>query len=271
MLSKGYSVRVVGRHFGFSPGTISKWSKKALVYGDHPIPTKSSSPVSHPKRIPDDVRDRVAKLRRLLGRSIEIVHHELQKEGLRISLSSVYRILKEKFLIKQRSPWKRFHKSDSRPEVISPGDLLQIDTVHLMVGKKTRIYVYTLIDVFSRLAYARSYYRANARNSIDFVRRAKLELGFDFKCIQSDHGSEFSSHFTERVKTLHRHSRVRHPNDNAHIERFNRTLQEECLSKITVDVAKINKALKGYLFYYNHKRHHFSLNFKAPSEMILTA
>ena len=28
-----------------------------------------------------------------------------------------------------------------------------------------------------------------------------------------------------------RHSRVRHPNDDAHIERFNRILRRECISR----------------------------------------
>ena len=49
--------------------------------------------------------------------------------------------------------------------------------------------------------------------------------------MQSDNGLEFSEHFAQRLKSNNialRHTRLGRPNDNAHIERFNRTIQEEC-------------------------------------------
>ena len=73
------------------------------------------------------------------------------------------------------------------------------------------------------------------------------------KCIQSDHGSEFSQNFTERIQITPRHTRIRKPNDNSHIERFNRTIQGECLNKLPLDVQIINKNLTKYLKFYNEK------------------
>ncbi|MFW5887769.1 MAG: helix-turn-helix domain-containing protein [Bacteriovoracia bacterium] len=43
-----YGIRCAARHYGFSPSAISKWRKKAMKIGIHPIPTKSSRPKSHP-------------------------------------------------------------------------------------------------------------------------------------------------------------------------------------------------------------------------------
>lgn len=270
MLSKGYSVRSVARHFGFSPGTISKWSKKATKIGDHPIPTKSSRPKTSPKRIPDDIRRIVVKKRIELGRSIEVVHHAIKQQGINISLSSVYRILRDGYLLKRKSPWKKFHRTSLRPEALKPGDLVQMDTIHIMISEKKRIYVYTLIDVFSRVGYAKSVSKISSGETLKFLREARKHLPFHISCIQTDHGPEFGSYFTNRLGIVHRHSRIRKPNDNAHVERFNRTLQEECLNKLFPDVFNFNRELKKYLNYYNNKRHHFGLNFCAPNAIFDT-
>ncbi len=268
VLQQGMGVRTVARKYGVSPGTITKWVKKAKKVGIHPIPTRSSRPKHSPKRLSDEVRDKVGKKRIELGRSIEVIHHALKEKGVHLGVSSVYRILKSQYLIKTRSKWKRYHPKTPRPLPLSPGDLVQIDTIHLQNQWKEKIYVYTIIDVYSRTAFARCYQKHSTYASLDFLRRAEKVFHFTISCIQSDHGPEFGSHFTRMAGMRHRHSRVRKPNDNAHVERFNRTLQEECLNGIPLNVVKINKALHAYLNYYNTKRHHFSLKFRAPSAIL---
>jgi len=85
--------------------------------------------------------------------------------------------------------------------------------------------------------------------------------------LQSDHGPEFSMWFVEQMKKNHRYTRIGKPNDNAHIERFNRTIQEECLDKIPTDVDTINCALKNCLQYYSNERLHMGIEFKTPSQL----
>lgn len=265
MLRLGYSTREVARHFGFSQKAISNWSHKAL--GDAPIPTQSSKPKTSPKRIPMNIRDKVSDKRKLLGRSIEVVHHSLKQDGIDISLSSVYRILRDRYQLKRKSPWKKFHRTCKRPKALKPGDLVQMDTIHIMTGAKTRVYVYTLVDVCSRIAYAYSTEKISSGKSLTVLRRAQQDFPFKICCIQTDHGPEFGTYFTQRIGMIHRHSRIRTPNDNAHVERFNRTLQDECLNMIPVNVSLMNKALKKYVYFYNNLRHHFSLDFRAPNDI----
>lgn len=148
MLRKGYSTREVARHFGFSQRAVAYWSQKAKHLGDAPIETRSSRPKTQPKRLGNEIRDRVSDKRKELGRSIEVVHHALKQEGVDISLSSVYRILRDRYLLKRKSPWKKFHRTCMRPEALKPGDLVQMDTIHIMMSEKKRMYIYTLIDVF---------------------------------------------------------------------------------------------------------------------------
>jgi len=86
--------------------------------------------------------------------------------------------------------------------------------------------------------------------------------------LQSDHGPEFGDWFVTQVQKLHRYTRIGKPNDNAHIERFNRTLQDECVDKLPRDVRKINCALKKYLKYYNNERLHTGINFLTPMQVV---
>jgi transposase InsO family protein len=204
----------------------------------------------------------------MLKRSAEVVHRALAEEGIVVSLSSVKRTLDRHHLTRKRSPWKRYHAPSPRPIADHPGALVQADTVHLAVHGKTVLYVYTLIDLHSRWAYAWCSQKANARTSLLFLKRAQVAAPFLFECIQTDNGSEWSTHFSERVAVRHRHSRVRQSNDNAHVERFNRTLREECLDALPIDRAAINRALPAYLRHYVHTRHHFGLALQTPQQFL---
>lgn len=266
MVREGKSVSEVAKYFGYTKGAVSKWCKKCPANGTWAIPTESSRPKTHPRAVEQAIVDRIKELRiAFKGRCGEVIHDHLKEEGLKVGLRTVYRVLDRSRLLKKRSPWKRLHKSITRPLALKPGDLVQIDTIHLMDTPKTRIYIYTLIDVFSRWAFAWATARANTRLSIKFLKLAQEAAPFTFSCIQSDNGPEFSQHFTERIKITHRHSRIRKPNDNAHLERFNRTIQDELLQKLPADVRIINKHLPNYLNYYNTQRKHLGLELKTPA------
>lgn len=268
MVRRGYTPTEVGRRFGVGSSTICKWVKKAKEIGYHYIPTLSSRPHHHPRELSKEKIQAIVKKRFEHNRCSEVVHQELLRRGLRISLSSVKRTLDRQGLLKKRSPWKRYHPHVDRPYPSKAGDLVQIDTIHIMTGKKTRLYVFVLLDVYSRWTYAKAYARMNGATSIRFVAEAQKEASFSFDMLQSDHGPEFGKWFVSQVKKKHRYSRIGKPNDNAHIERFNRTIQEECLDKVKRNVSDINNALKGYLRYYNTERLHMGISFFTPIQLL---
>lgn len=268
MVRKGYTPTEAGRRFGVGSSTVSKWVKKAKQYGYHPIPTLSAKPKHHPRQLSIDLVWKIFQTRLVSKRSSEVIHRILEDEGIIVSLSSVKRTLDRSGLLKKRSPWKRFHPHVDRPLPERPGSLVQIDTIHTMVSEKKRMYTFTLIDVYSRWTYAKTYARMNAATAVRFVAEAQVSAPFHFDMLQSDHGPEFGKWFVERIQKKHRYSRIGKPNDNAHIERFNRTLQEECLDKQNRTPAAFNAALKIYLPWYNTKRHHFGLNLKTPLQTL---
>jgi len=269
MVRSGKSMRTVARYFGFNPSTISKWCKRAPKCDCHKIPTKSSRPKSHPRKLSKDIAKKIIKIRIATGgRCSEVVHQLLLNQGIKVSLNSVKRTLDRQGLLRKRSPQKRYHAPKKRPTTVSPGDLVQLDTIHLMPDLKHRIYVYTLLDVYSRWAYAWATDKINTHKSLNFLKQAQGNSNFAFKYLQSDHGSEFSQIFSERAKIEHRHSRVRKPNDNAHLERFNRTIQQELIDKLPKNVKVINRYLKPYLKYYNNQRLHLGINLKTPNQIL---
>ena len=268
LVYRGWSARKVGRYFGYHHTAVMKWARTAEKIGDMLIPTKSSRPKSHPKQLPDHIVRKIVEKRLEHNRYAEAVHQELLNDGVRVSLSSVKRTLERRSLIKKRSPWKRYHPHQDRPYPLKSGDLVQIDTIHRMVSEKKRLYVFALVDVFSRWTYAKAFEHMNAKTSVDFVAEAQRESSFHFNMLQSDHGPEFGKWFVERIQKSHRYTRIGKPNDNAHIERFNRTLQEECLDKVSNNVSKINCALKKYLQYYNYERVHGGINYLIPMQVV---
>lgn len=268
MVHKGFTPTEVGRRFGVGSSTVCKWVKKSRKYGHHPIPTKSSRPKHHPKELSSELVWKIFHQRLKTRRCAEVVHQELINQGITVSLSSVKRTLDRTGLLKKRSPWKRYHPHVDRPYPLKAGDLVQLDTIHLMIGEKKRIYVFVLIDVYSRWVYARSYERMNSATTVRFLREAQRKSTFHFDMLQTDHGPEFGKWFVEQIRKKHRYTRIGKPNDNAHIERFNRTLQEECLDKIERKVFVINEELKTYLHYYNNERLHMGISLRAPVELL---
>ena len=212
--------------------------------------------------------ERIVALRIKTKRTSEVVHQYLLNEGIKVSLNSVRRTIDRHGLMKKRSKWKRYHPHQDRPYPLKSGDLVQIDTIHRMISEKKRLYVFVLIDVFSRWIYAKAYAKMNGKQTIRFVNEAQRKAVFKFSMLQSDHGPEFSQWFTSRIEKNHRYTRIGKPNDNAHIERVNRTIQEECLDKLPNNTRKINCELKKYLRYYNYERLHLSLKLKTPVSFI---
>lgn len=264
-------MRKVARYVGVQPSTISRWCKKDSTGGWHEIPTLSSRPHTSPNALPSSVVSEIIKERVGRRRCAEHVHHALKRRNVDVSLSSVKRTLDRCNLTKKRSPWKRPHDSTPRPVALYSGALLQCDTIHIIAPDGSRIYVYTLIDLYSRWAYAEVVPKIGAQPSVVFMKKAHSKADFKFEMIQTDNGPEFSKWCTHgwlRMSIKHRHGRVRKSNDQAHVERFNRTVQEECLDRVVHSISSFRKALPKYLKYYNNERTHMGINYKTPLEVL---
>lgn len=240
------------------------------------IPTLTARPHRSPRAIGVRIVARVLALRAQLKRCAEVVwHHAVHEDGLRISLSSVRRILRRHHCFDGARKKRVRPDNPRRPAVTRPGELVQADTIHYLCPlTKRRRYVYTVMDVYSRMAYAEVHGHIRPSLAAGVLLRARNEFGFDFHMVQADNGPEFSYYFEQTLKrggALTRHTRLGRPNDNAHIERFNRTIQEECLGRyITYKTSnkQLQAKLTQYLEFYNFKRVHLGLQLRTPAGML---
>jgi transposase InsO family protein len=243
--------------------------KRASSDGRKLIETRSSKPHHHPKEISHELESLIIAYRHDFKRDAVFIHHLLRESGVAVSLSTVKRTLQRNRLT-YPSRMKIWHQYPPRPKPEKPGSLVEIDTIH--VGEAgDQLLIYTLIDVRSRWTHALPVPRINTHRSLSFVGVAQEEASFDFQTVQSDHGAEFSKWFTQRLTErgmAHRHSRIRTPNDNAHIERFNRTIQQECINRIPMDLRIWQREIPQYIRYYNTERPHMGLGMKTPAEIL---
>lgn len=148
------------------------------------------------------------------------------------------------------------------------GHLIQVDTIVLHLFGLKR-YILTAIDKYGKLAFARVYKNPSSFSASDFLRRLNYLLDDQITNIQTDNGSEFGKYFEracQELKVNHYFSRTRTPKDNAVLERFNRTLQEEWLNQgnFYPSISTMNQHLTDWLIFYNFKRRHHTLGNLSP-------
>jgi len=273
VLHEGISVVEAARQSGVHRSTLYRWIVKAKELGlawNANIPTSSSAPHQPAGRLPDKVVSAIVAERQRSGRGAYFVQLELKDQGVAVSLSSVKRTLKRKGLTKHRSQWARFRPRVPRPLPKAPGLLVQADDIHFMRADGSRFYVYTMIDLYSRVAYAMYSPRLSQAISLQFILLGQDYLGINLTMVQTDNGGEFGKWFGDMLLAKGislRHSRVRKPNDDAHIERFNRTIQEECLSPMVRENTVPDK-IRWYLIYYNQFRRHSSIDGNCPFDLL---
>lgn len=300
LIREGLPLQVVANRCGVSRTTIWRWKCKWLKLNENVelvnhyrpnraagkafrftactwnIPTTVSRPRMSPHAVSDRIVTRVLELRATLKRCAEIVwHHAVYKDGIRVSLSSVRRILKRNGCFAGARKKRVRPDNPRRPHVTKPGELVQTDTVHYVCPlTKRRRYIYTVIDLYTRMTYAEVHSRILPGLAAQTVLHASQRFGFAFQLVQADNGPEFGRYFAQVLASKGiavRHSRLGRPNDNAHIERFNRTIQDECLGRyLTYKTPnkQIQTKLAKYLAFYNYERVHLSLLYRTPSEML---
>ena len=169
----------------------------------------------------------------------------------------------------ERNPRTRMQKTRRKgfyPK--KPGELVEIDTVDLFVAGIKR-YLITAIDLPSRFAFAYTYKSGSSACTRDFLDKLRWVAPFKITRIQTDNGHEFLKHFSQECQTqglIHYFNYPRHPQSNGHLERFNRTIQEQFAyhySDYLDEPDDFNRFLMDYLIWYNTEKPHRSIG-KVP-------
>lgn len=201
------------------------------------------------------------------------------------SESKVGRIIKEKKIYHHRQ--KVYHngrvkesqrnKKQRKPKDFvanEQGDLVEIDTIVKFVWGVKR-YIITAVDVKTRYSFAWAYERATSANARDFYQKMKIAFPYRVNAAQTDNGSEFHKYFCEYLeekRIAHYWNYPGQPYKNGHIEKYNRTIQEEFVDWNEIllsDVNEFNRKLMDWLVWYNTERYHWSLNLISPVDYLI--
>lgn len=164
----------------------------------------------------------------------------------------------------------RFQRSRVRRvgKVILPG-YLEMDSV-IVWANGMGLRLLTVVDIVTKVAYARRVKSGAAIHTIGVLKEFTNKYHIPLHTIQTDNGSEFLGDFHTYIEERNIHHLFiypRCPRVNGVVERFNRTIQEECVERYPewqVDPEGGDQNLTKYLNWYNATRPHAALNYLTP-------
>ncbi len=167
---------------------------------------------------------------------------------------------------------KKLRRKGYAPQ--APGDLVQVDSVAIFMDGLKR-YIVTAIDLKTRFAFACAYGSLSSMSARDFMEKFRKVAPFEIKRVQTDNGHEFEKYFrsyAEQNEITQFFNYPRTPKSNAHVERFNRTIQEQHVEwhkdELT-EPREFNVGLMKYLIWYNTEKPHQGINNRTPMQCVL--
>ena len=276
----GMTVTEVAGRLGVSRQSVHRWIARYRGGGLGALADRSHRPASCPHQLDTAVEARVCQLRQAHpGWGPRRLVHQLGREGVVVSRSSVYRALVRNGLIPAR-PRRRRREDYLRWERGRPMELWQLDVVGgIALSDGTELKALTGIDDHSRFCVAAGLMTRATARAVCGVFVAAIRAHGVPEEVLTDNGKVFTGRFGPRpVEVLfdricrengitHRLTAARSPTTTGKIERFHRTLREEFLAGASFDsLLAAQSALDAWVGEYNTDRPHQSLGMLTPAQ-----
>jgi len=258
---QGWSVGEISRHARVPKRTIYSWLERYREYGN--VEERDRAPhIIY--RTPEDVVSKVVATRMETHRNEYAIVAYLRRQGVSVSHTTVYNILKRNNLIHSltRPRMKRTYRRFSREH---PNSLWQADLT--VFGGR---YAIAFLDDCSRYL-----------TGIDLVKRATAEEVLDIfdgaidqygrpRQIITDHGAQFYSvrrgessfdRFCKENDIEHIMGSIGKPTTTGKIERFFQTFKREY---------RMFNNLDTFVDYYNNRRLHAGIGYLTPAEVYVS-
>jgi transposase InsO family protein len=280
------------RHFGISKKTFYKWFgqfDRDNLYTLYCLEDKSKAPHRVRQREITDIEEqRIIQLRKRYIRYGKMKLAKIYETTYQAKISSwkVQKVIESYQLYynpiktartarKRATGQKKKRITELQLDTLKwyekkSGYIVCLDTIVIHWNSVKR-YIFTAVDKYGKVAYARMYTTKSTQNSEDFLYRLHFLLDGQIPRVGHDNGTEFEKYFKAacvKLQIEQYYSRVRTPKDNPNNERFNRTLQEEFiqLGNFHSDPVVFNRKLTEWLIEYNFHRPHTALNYQTPME-----
>jgi transposase InsO family protein len=267
--AEGRSLSDLSREFGIPREVISRWWQRVQTAGLDGLAPRSRRPHrAYP--IPPQIVRRILRLRQrrlgpariavLVGVSAKTVHRVLTRHG------------QARLPRPRRPPARRYEKS-------RPGELLHVDIKVLPALRNARNdYEFAAVDDFSREAVVAITTEQTSRAATTFLEQVLRQLPYRVEAVLTDNAMAFTmkhawhcdrvTRFEQACRSwgiVHHLLRPHRPQSNGKVERFFRTVDDECLAlQRQWTFQHRSRAVQRFVWFYNHERPHLSLNGMTP-------
>ena len=277
------------RKYGVSLSSVKRWCKrydgtwKSLV-------EKSHRPHSHPNRHTErEERQIKNSFKKCYGRyGWDGVYSDLTRKGYSRSFSGMVYAAKRLGLTEEPKPKKKNRKSRRYPEILVPGEKVQIDVKEVpyncLRGKVLRdgkhLYQWTAIDECTRIRFVYGFEEHTPENTVKFLKMLLKAFPFKIQTIQTDNGTEFTYKYISETeispldKALNKlgikHKLIppRTPWHNGKVERSHRNDQRYFYDwETSRNVDELNEKLEKHLKWSNNKPMR-TLGYKSPKQLL---
>ncbi len=303
------NISLVSRVFRTTRNTARKIIRRFQSEGEDGLKDRSRRPQRTPKAISPQIEAKIVALREFYrvasdGEKITVrlgqerIRWFLSQEGIRVSISTINRVLHKHNLIKPRKKkWQKRRQITEYRKSLKPFTLWQVDVKYLedvpnlyglILDGKIPAYQYTARDVATGttfFAYAEEFSLINSMRFI-WLLLCHLEFfGVDTSevIIQTDNGAEFIgmvyakresgfSEIVERIfKGVHRTIPVRVPRFNGAVENFHDRIEDEFydIEGFSDEKEFLGKAYT-YSLWFNLERPNMTFK-KTPWQMVQEA
>src|SRR4029077_1923179 len=253
----GIPLSVLSERHGIARPVLSRWWARYQAEDLAGLAPRSRRPHRSPTRHVPAVSQAIAATRdfgwgvQRIADELGIGHGTVQRELERTGRNRLPRVA--------RRPVQRYEKS-------RPGELLHLDLKYLPALENRPEFEYAAIDDFSREGLATIARERSTVAATRFLEHVLTQLPYRVEAVMTDNDMMFTmryafhsnrlTRFEQALKSAgieHRLIRPRSPESNGKVERFIKTIDDECyrITRPTSSSARVG-VLKLFLEYYNY-------------------
>ena len=269
---QGIPLTTLSTEFDVAREVLGRWWIRYQADDLAGLQPQSRRPHRSPARLARAVERRILRLRR---RRLSAVRIALE---LGIGHSTVQRVLERHGLNQLPRPAR---PKPRRYEKQRPGELVHIDLKFLPALRNARHdFEFAAVDDFSREAVVAIRTEQTSDAASAFLDHVVHRLPYRVEAVLTDNAMAFTMRYARHADRLTRFQQaclslgIRHyvlkpyaPQSNGKVERFFRTIDDECLNvRPLFTFAARSRAVEDFVWYYNHERPHLSLGGMTPVE-----
>ena len=267
--AQGHGFATLSRETDVPRDVLRRWWQRYQREGVAGLTPRSRRPHRSPRQVRPETEAQILTLRK---QELGPARIALQ---VPVSVPTVYRVLVRHACNQLHVPVPRVVQ---RYEKSRPGELVHTDLKYLPTLENRDEFEFAAVDDFSREAVVWIAGTRTTRAATAFLERVLSALPYRVEAVMTDNDLAFTmrfayyrhrlTRFEQACRSLgiqHRRLRPHAPESNGKVERFIKTIDDECLARTQPPTcaARVG-AVDDFVWYYNYQRPHLSLGGLTP-------